>query len=126
MFNCGVATTVFPELLPPSHIYISGNPYINSKVETAGFDAKKHFYKVIDVWDFGWDWRIGTVPPREINRAALRCYLKYPGKRFIIHYMQPHAPYLSAKFRLIGYYKSDLKTVPCCPALQAIEKLIGA
>jgi len=89
--------------------YISGNPYINSKVETAGFDAKKHFYKVIDVWDFGWDERIGTVPPREINRAALRCYLKYPGKRFIIHYMQPHAPYLSAKFRLIGYYKSDLK-----------------
>ena len=90
-------------------IYISGNPYVNSKVKIAGFDAKKHFYKVIDVWDFGWDWGIGTVPPAEINRATLRYYLKYPGKRFIIHYMQPHAPYLSTRFRLVGYHKSDPK-----------------
>ena len=75
----------------------------------AEFSAKKHFYMVVNVWDFGWDERIGTVPPGEINRAVLRFYLKYPRKRFIIHYMQPHAPYLSAKFRLIGYYKSDLR-----------------
>jgi len=87
--------------------YISGNPYINSKVEIAGFDAKKHFYKVVDVWNFGWDERIGTVPPREINRTALKYYLKYPGKRFIIHYLQPHAPYLSARFRVKGYHEPD-------------------
>jgi len=98
----------FPDYYPDV-IYISGNPYINSKVAIAGFNAKKHFYKVVDVWDFGWDERIGTVPPREINRAVLRFYLKYPRKRFIIHYLQPHAPYLSAKYRLIGYYKSDPK-----------------
>ena len=36
-------------------IYISANPYINSKIEVKDsygfkFDAKKHFYKIVDVW----------------------------------------------------------------------------
>jgi len=87
----------------PDVIYISGNPYINSKFEIAEFDAKRHFYKIVDVWSFGWDKRVGTVTPREINRATLKYYLKYPRKRFILHYMQPHAPYLSARFRVKGY-----------------------
>jgi len=88
----------------------------------AGFDAKKHFYKVVDVWDFGWDERIGTVSPREINRAALKYYLKYPGKRFIIHYLQPHAPYLSARFRVKVIMNQILLGVFLyCLALQATE-----
>ena len=86
-------------------IYISANPYVNSKMGIAGFDAKRHFYKVVDVWDFGWDNELGTVPPREVNKAALKYYLKHPEKRFIVHYLQPHAPYLSAKFRQKGYRK---------------------
>ena len=86
-------------------IYISANPYINSKVGIEGFYAKRHFYRVVDVWDFGWDNELGTVPPREVNKAALKQYLKHPEKRFIIHYLQPHAPYLSDKFRQKGYEK---------------------
>jgi len=96
----------FPDYYPDV-IYVSGNPYVNSKVAIAGFNAKEHFYKVVDVWDFGWDETIGTVPPEEINKAVLKFYLKYPKKRFIIHYMQPHAPYLSLKYRSIGYRKLD-------------------
>ena len=61
------------------------------------------------MWDFGWDKSIGTVSTGEINKAVLRFYLKYPRKRFIVHQMQPHAPYLSTRFRLIGYYKSNPK-----------------
>ena len=68
-------------------IYISANPYVNSKMGIAGFDAKRHFYKVVDVWDFGWDSELGTVPPREVNKAALKYYLKHPEKRFIVHYL---------------------------------------
>jgi len=114
----------FPDYYPDV-IYVSGNPYINSKVAIAGSDAKKHFYKVVGVWDFGWDERIGTVPPREINRATLRFYLKYPRKRFIIHYMQPHAPYLSSKFRLIGYYKLDPKNGSVLSGVAGYRKVNG-
>lgn len=76
-------------------VYVSANPYVNSKgVSVKGFDARKHFYKVIDVWDWGWDKKLQTVHPREVNKAALIAAKLYPRKRLIIHYMQPHAPYL--------------------------------
>lgn len=76
-------------------IYISANPIINSRVAVWGFNAKKHFYKVIDVWDLGWNRAFGTVPPWNVNEVAIRCFERYCGnKRFIIHYLQPHAPYL--------------------------------
>ena len=79
-------------------IYVSGNPYINSKQEIDECCAKKHFFKVIDVWDFGWSDKLGTVPPRKINEYLLNFRSFFPQKRFIIHYLQPHEPYLSRHF----------------------------
>ena len=88
-------------------VYISANPYINSIHTTSGFDfkknffkldAKNHFYKVIDVWNFGWNDKLDTVHPEILSRVALSLREQCPNKRFIIHYMQPHAPYISEKF----------------------------
>jgi len=59
-------------------LYISGSPYVNSMTEVKGFDAKKHFCKVVDVWQFGWDEKLGTVPPEKINFAALEVIKKFP------------------------------------------------
>ena len=60
--------------------YISGNPYINSKVGIKGFNARRHFYKVIDVWDFGWNEELGTVPPENVNKTALSLVRKISAK----------------------------------------------
>lgn len=87
-------------------VYVSGNPYINSKTAIAGFNAKEHFYKVIDVWDFGWSKELWTVTPEEVSAATLNSIAKFPKKRVIIHYMQPHVPYISPKF------KTDLNGAP--------------
>ncbi|KXA90699.1 hypothetical protein AKJ57_03960 [candidate division MSBL1 archaeon SCGC-AAA259A05] len=78
-------------------VYISGNPYINSQgIELAdGFNAKNNFYKVIDVWDYGWNDDLKTVPPEKISKATRMARAKYPNKRLISHFMQPHHPYLS-------------------------------
>lgn len=78
-------------------VYISGNPWINSIVvdKNLKFHAKKHFYKVVDVWDFGWDENLGTIHPRKINMNFTKNLLKYKNKRFILHYNQPHQPYIS-------------------------------
>lgn len=76
-------------------VYISANPFINSK-GIKGFNPKK-FFKVIDVWYDGWDENCNTVPPDKVNEATLNAVRKYINKRFIIHYMQPHAPYLSLR-----------------------------
>ena len=87
-------------------VYVSGNPYINSKTAIAGFNAKKHFYKVIDVWDFGWSEELLTVTPEQVSAATLNSISEFPKKRIIIHYLQPHVPYISPKF------KTDLDGAP--------------
>ena len=85
-------------------IYISSVPFCNSKQEIRFraddgtlwyFDARKHFFKIIDAWDIGWSEKLGTVHPKMINRLFVKEYLNHPDKRFILHYLQPHNPYIT-------------------------------
>ena len=78
----------------PDIIHVSGHPRVNSRVPVEGFDAKKHFSKIIDVWDTDWDDSIGTVFPESLTARAIDTIKEYPDKRFIIHYVQPHTPYI--------------------------------
>lgn len=75
-------------------IYISANPFINSITKVNGFNPKEHFLKIIDAWLHGWDESLGTVPPWNVNKIFIKTIEKYPDKRIIIHYLQPHAPYI--------------------------------
>ena len=95
-------------------VYISANPFINSLCKTGGFSAKDHFYKVIDVWDFGWSDKLGTVHPEVVTYTALRLKNRYPGKRFIVHYLQPHAPYISQRFFSEGFSKEATEALIFC------------
>jgi len=80
-------------------IYISPVFWCNSVKKISGnpFYGKEHFFKVINCWKDGWDEEFGTVPPWYINKMAKRVAMSYPNKRLVIHYFQPHAPYLSVK-----------------------------
>lgn len=84
-------------------IYISSNPYINSKGKVEGFNASDHFCEVIDVWDWGWNDELGTVHPKTVNEVVQSLKEDYSNKRFIIHYLQPHAPYLDYDPRVLGF-----------------------
>lgn len=80
----------------PDVVYVSGNPHINSKgVGYGSFDGSEIFYKVMDVWDYGWDEEKQTTPPSVLGKEMRRARMKYPKKRLICHFVQPHAPYLS-------------------------------
>jgi len=83
-------TNIYPDI-----IYISGNAYINSKnVKVCNFNGKKHFAKIIDVWDYGFDKNTGRVEPEKINQAAYKEIDDDDTYRYVLHYQQPHAPYL--------------------------------
>ena len=77
-------------------IYISGYPGVNSMgySKENGFDPSC-FSKVVDVWKFGFDEALQTIHPQEINKAFFKYKTLHPEKRFILHYMQPHSPYVS-------------------------------
>jgi hypothetical protein len=69
-------------------IYITANPY-SSKLDGSVF------FKIINLID-KWDDQTGTVLPGVVTRKALEVAVEYPDKRLIIHYMQPHAPYIGS------------------------------
>jgi len=71
-------------------VYVTANPYVNTHL-------KGKFYKIIPVWDFGWDEKLRTVPPSPVYETALEAVEKYQGKQFIIHFMQPHYPFIKLK-----------------------------
>lgn len=77
-------------------IYVSANPFINSKgIDIVGFDGKKHFGKVVDAWEKHWDDDLKTVLPQGVGKATRLARAKFPEKKIISHFMQPHYPYIS-------------------------------
>lgn len=98
-------------------VYVSTNPYINSAVSVENFLGKDHFFKIYDIWNEGWDEKENTVLPDTITKATIKLLPKHPDKRFIIHYIQPHAPYVDldlknkkvAAFRFRANIMKELK-----------------
>lgn len=68
-------------------VYVTGNPVVSRQVQTA-------FHAFIEVWRDGFDENHGTVPPEAVTRAAMEARKKYPHKRLIVHYLQPHYPFI--------------------------------
>ncbi|MFW5902862.1 MAG: hypothetical protein ACOCTT_03170, partial [archaeon] len=87
--------------------YISTSPWINSKgitfkervtkdnknnISNKDWKPTKYFDNIIDVWKNRWNSEIGTVTPEEVNKAVKN---NLNNEKTIIHYMQPHEPYLA-------------------------------
>lgn len=80
--------------------YISGATPINSKEEKyeveelqrlyQGYRPSDHISNIIDAWAYGWDTSIGTCPPEAVTDLALQNI----SDRMVVHYFQPHAPYI--------------------------------
>ncbi len=76
-------------------VYITANPRIHT-----GWFKKwilkncNPFYHIENVWKYAWNEKSETVTPREMTKATIKTINKYPSKRIIIHYLQPHPPYI--------------------------------
>lgn len=77
--------------------YISANPYAgNFEYDASGYQycAGERFSRMIEVWDFGWDSEHHCVPPETMTNVALDVANSGEKTRQIIHYIQPHQPYI--------------------------------
>jgi hypothetical protein len=88
-------------------VYVSSNPYITSTMCVEGFIGNQHFRKVHDVWLDGWDYERGTVRPETVTDAARDIVAAASDVRVIIHYLQPHAPYLDLDMSSAGYPRPE-------------------
>lgn len=74
-------------------VYVTASPWV-----TKNFHDK--FHAIVPVWRDGWDDENHTVLPEEMYRSAIRANEMYPDKRLIVHFVQPHRPFL-------GYSRVD-------------------
>lgn len=77
-------------------VYVTANPMYRTK------NLENVFHEVIDVWESEWDDQQKTVRPEKMVEATLDAYEKFPNKRLISHFMQPHYPFIGDSARKIG------------------------
>ena len=102
--------------------YFSTNPFINSQsIRLNEFDyipkkyttdPSRHIAHIVDVWDNSWNEDIGTVLPHELNKEFKNKHGDLADRRTVIHYMQPHKPF-------IGHGKSRMENMK----KKSVEKL---
>ena len=66
-------------------VYVTANPHVRIIDDNM-------FHDVIDDPLSKWDESLRCVTPQSVTDSVTEYYHKYPNKRFIIHYMQPHDP----------------------------------
>ncbi|MCH7662009.1 MAG: methyltransferase domain-containing protein [Euryarchaeota archaeon] len=75
--------------------YLSTTLRINSRMAIDGFHAGERFDTVVDLWESGWNEAYGTVLPETVADAVRSERERDRTERTIVHYSQPHFPYLS-------------------------------
>lgn len=70
----------------PEIVYVSANANI-TLIDSC-------FHDRIRLWEDDWDPEFDTVPPEAVVRGAISAQDRYPDKRLIIHFMQPHYPFI--------------------------------
>lgn len=73
-------------------VYITANPnFYKAKADGA---LEVEFHDEINVWRNGWHDEYRTVMPERVTEAVFEAAENYPNKRLLIHYLQPHAPFV--------------------------------
>jgi hypothetical protein len=70
-------------------IYLCSNPHSESLLRASDF------YLLDEIWKYAWDEEIGTCLAEDVTDEAIALRREYPNNQLLIHYMQPHNPFIS-------------------------------
>lgn len=70
-------------------VYVTANPWIDLQVAD-------RFHHVVPIWETEWDEAEQTVLPEAVHEHAIETAERYPRKRVIVHFMQPHYPFIGS------------------------------
>ena len=90
-------------------VYVSANPHTSKNVfaNLTGQKPKSVFYEIYQTHETDWDEEKGTVMPEKVVRDAVSAEKIFPNKRKIIHFMQPHSPFIGALKENEGSLETD-------------------
>lgn len=69
--------------------FICGNPHSDWLLDSDDFQL------LDEVWRYGWDDEVGTLPPRPLTDQAITVGRSDSPDKMIVHYMQPHYPFIT-------------------------------
>jgi len=90
----------------PETIYVSANPQFDR------FELGANFHAIAKVWEEEWDREFATVQPEAVVRTAITFEERFPNKRLIIHFLQPHYPFIGDVGRSIEHRTVDSGSAP--------------
>lgn len=73
----------------PDTVYVTANPYVSR-------EASGSFHRLVEPWLDGFDEDVKTVRPEVVAEVARDVHEEHPDKRIIVHFMQPHHPFITA------------------------------
>lgn len=76
-------------------VYVTANSQLHAQS-----DVSAEFHDEINIWQEEWDNDLGA-PPNVVSEHARQAAKEYPNKRLLVHYIQPHLPFLSEQGRKI-------------------------
>ena len=74
--------------------------YINPVIYLTKWLPNSNFYRIVPTWEICWDNQYGTILPEDTTKTALGHINLDSEKRYIVHYTQPHLPFLSVSSEL--------------------------
>jgi hypothetical protein len=80
-------------------VYVSGNPVPSRHITGT-------FHEYVEVWREGFDDDIGTIRADAVADAARAVYERHPDKRLIVHFMQPHYPFVRDERFQFSYWRN--------------------
>lgn len=73
---------------------VSNTAYVTSNVFSERILSDNQFQELDEVWRYGWDETVNTVPPQPVTDRAIKTARNEEPDRLIVHYIQPHHPFL--------------------------------
>lgn len=70
-------------------VYVTANPRVRTTEA-----IENQFHDVIHVWKTHWHDELETIHPEDVANEACKARQRYPNKRIIVHFMQPHGPFI--------------------------------
>lgn len=92
----GYLSTCFDDRELHDTIYVTANPHAEKLEEGS-------FFATFNLLDDMWDPTLETVPPASVVEETKRIFDKYPHKKLVVHFMQPHFPFIGDRGECINH-----------------------
>lgn len=81
-------------------VYVTGNPHFYGDVfeNITGRLPDEVFHAVYNTYETDWDENEGVVLSEPLLRDAMNARKMFPEKKIIVHFMQPHVPFVKSEF----------------------------